>query len=73
MVPKVGVEPTLPYGNRILNPARLPIPPLRRTGESLYLDPARCYASYAEMARAEAGLPAGIIIVSPASVVKAIK
>ena len=29
----------------------------RRTGESLYLDPARCYASYAEMARAEADLP----------------
>lgn len=29
MVPKVGVEPTLPHGNRILNPARLPVPPLR--------------------------------------------
>src|SRR6266446_1068830 len=29
-VPKVGIEPTLPEGNRILSPARLPIPPLRR-------------------------------------------
>ena len=29
-VPKVGIEPTLPGGNRILSPARLPIPPLRR-------------------------------------------
>ena len=28
-IPKVGLEPTLPKGNRILNPARLPIPPLR--------------------------------------------
>src|SRR5262249_37949833 len=28
-VPKVGVEPTLPEGNRILSPARLPVPPLR--------------------------------------------
>src|SRR3954453_14095315 len=29
-VPKVGIEPTLPGGNRILSPARLPVPPLRR-------------------------------------------
>ena len=28
MVPKVGVEPTPPCEDRILNPARLPIPPL---------------------------------------------
>src|SRR3954451_8564060 len=28
-MPKVGIEPTLPEGNRILSPARLPIPPLR--------------------------------------------
>ena len=28
-VPKVGIEPTLPGGNRILSPARLPVPPLR--------------------------------------------
>ena len=27
MVPGEGVEPSLPRGNRILNPARLPIPP----------------------------------------------
>src|SRR5690554_659764 len=30
LVPKVGVEPTLPNGNYALNVARLPIPPLRR-------------------------------------------
>ncbi len=29
VVPKVGLEPTLPCGNRILSPARLPISPLR--------------------------------------------
>jgi len=29
----------------------------RRTGEQLYLDPARCYASYQEMAEREAALP----------------
>ena len=29
-MPKVGIEPTLPEGNRILSPARLPVPPLRR-------------------------------------------
>ena len=28
-VPEVGLEPTQPCGHRILNPARLPIPPLR--------------------------------------------
>ncbi len=27
-MPEVGIEPTLPEGNGILNPARLPIPPL---------------------------------------------
>ena len=30
----------------------------RRTGQALYLDPARCYASYEEMAAREAQLPA---------------
>jgi hypothetical protein len=29
MVPKVGIEPTLPERNEILSLARLPIPPLR--------------------------------------------
>ncbi len=29
MVPKEGIEPSLPYGNTILSRARLPIPPLR--------------------------------------------
>ncbi len=28
-LPKEGLEPSLPCGNGILNPARLPIPPLR--------------------------------------------
>ncbi len=30
VVPKVGIEPTRPEGHRILSPARLPVPPLRR-------------------------------------------
>src|SRR5437763_7852083 len=34
-MPKVGIEPTLPEGNRILSPARLPVPPLR-LGRSWY-------------------------------------
>ena len=29
-MPEVGVEPTRPEGHRILSPARLPVPPLRR-------------------------------------------
>jgi hypothetical protein len=29
-MPEKGLEPLLPGGNRILSPARLPIPPLRR-------------------------------------------
>lgn len=44
----------------------------RKTGAELYLDPARCYASYEEMARAEAELPEGeridfVSIVTPNS------
>ena len=31
-MPEVGLEPTLPCGNGILNPARLPIPPLWHGG-----------------------------------------
>jgi hypothetical protein len=31
-VPEVGLEPTQPCGHRILNPTRLPIPPLRHVG-----------------------------------------
>ena len=30
VMPKVGLEPTRPFGHRILSPARLPVPPLRR-------------------------------------------
>ena len=29
IIPEVGLEPTRPCGHGILNPARLPIPPLR--------------------------------------------
>ena len=29
LVPEVGIEPTLPEGNGILSPARLPVSPLR--------------------------------------------
>ena len=34
MVPPVGIEPTLPKGNGILNPARLPVPPQGPASES---------------------------------------
>ena len=34
LVPEVGLEPTRPYGQRILNPSRLPIPPLGQERES---------------------------------------
>ena len=30
MVPEVGIEPTRAFTHRILSPARLPVPPLRR-------------------------------------------
>ena len=30
LVPEKGVEPSRPCGHRILSPARLPVPPLRR-------------------------------------------
>ena len=33
-LPEVGIEPTRPCGHGILNPARLPIPPLRRSGRA---------------------------------------
>ena len=33
MVPPVGLEPTRPRGHRILNPARLPIPPQGHSAE----------------------------------------
>ncbi len=32
LVPEEGLEPTRPCGHRILSPARLPVPPLRRGG-----------------------------------------
>jgi hypothetical protein len=37
LVPKTGLEPVRPCGRRILNPLRLPIPPLRRTYETATL------------------------------------
>lgn len=42
-VPKVGVEPTRPFGHRILSPARLPIPPLRQNcyGVNMPIPPLR--------------------------------
>jgi hypothetical protein len=33
LVPEEGIEPSLPFGNRILNPARLPVPPPRHAGK----------------------------------------
>ena len=32
-MPEEGIEPTLSCENRILNPARLPVPPLRRSAQ----------------------------------------
>ena len=37
LVPEVGVEPTHPCGYGILSPARLPVSPLRLTGEILII------------------------------------
>ncbi len=37
LIPVIGVEPILPSGNRILNPARLPIPPHRHISMPDYL------------------------------------
>ena len=51
LVPEVGIEPTLPEGNGILSPARLPVSPLRRpvveyTGVVVRTDaPANRYAA----------------------------
>ena len=36
MMPKVGVEPTLPEENYALNVARLPVPPLRLGNDAKY-------------------------------------
>jgi hypothetical protein len=36
LVPEVGIEPTLPEGNGILSPARLPVSPLRPGRNSQY-------------------------------------
>ena len=36
MVPGEGIEPSLPCGNRILNPARLPIPPSGQSGSRMF-------------------------------------
>ena len=33
LVPEKGIEPSRPRGHRILSPARLPVPPLRRSFE----------------------------------------
>jgi hypothetical protein len=35
LVARVGLEPTCPCGQRILNPSRLPIPPPRHFGAPL--------------------------------------
>ena len=36
LVPEEGVEPSLPEGNGILSPARLPVSPLRPEGNAQY-------------------------------------
>ena len=43
MVPEAGIEPARPQGHRILNPARLPVPPLWQIyGVSSGRDGAKC-------------------------------
>ena len=37
LVPGGGIEPPLPFENRILNPARLPVPPPRRGARIVYV------------------------------------
>ena len=37
MVPGEGIEPSLPCGNWILNPARLPIPPSGQSGSRMFV------------------------------------
>ena len=39
MVRKVGLEPTRPFGHRILNPMRLPVPPLAHIVLSQHFNP----------------------------------
>jgi hypothetical protein len=39
LVPEVGIEPTLPEGNGILSPARLPVSPLRPGRNLQYIAP----------------------------------
>ena len=43
VVPEEGLEPTLPRGKRILNPPRLPIPPLRQPGKTITYELSDCY------------------------------
>src|SRR6186997_2225503 len=38
-MPKVGLEPTRPRGQRILSPPRLPVPPLRLAGRIVETSP----------------------------------
>ena len=54
-LPKEGIEPSLPCGNGILNPARLPIPPLRLAGQ--YLTVTVRKRKYIRQARSRRGLP----------------
>src|SRR3954469_24013341 len=44
-MPEVGLEPTLPGRNRILSPARLPVPPLRQAGNGDYTMSNICHSS----------------------------
>src|SRR2546426_6555858 len=51
-MPKVGLEPTPPEGDRILSPARLPVPPLR-LGREAYVNPSDPRTIMSEMANRE--------------------
>ncbi len=68
-MPPVGVEPTLPCGNWILSPARLPIPPQRHevNYEMATKDSKKTYASRQEkLHRGRQSLSRWINDISPA-------
>lgn len=50
LVPEEGIEPTSPYGQRILSPSRLPVPPLRHRGWQPRAARRRCITKKAVLA-----------------------
>jgi hypothetical protein len=65
MMPKVGFEPTRPYGHYALNVARLPIPPLRRdnnfTFGALFVKKSQGYGGCFCSANTQVGVSACVV------------